>query len=195
MIVDRDERDGFITCGRDRVEFGDCPGYQSEPRRLVVEVVTRTFGDATEDTSDPYFPIPSVAFEYLHTIDGEPPTCAHCGSAANLSLEPRPTYRRLSDRAPDALVRLRAAERAQAQRAQEALDVEERKAVALEQLARQATSAPGEVDQLRTVIARQQSQIDRLLARVDGNGTAETETEPSGASPRPVAPRPRRAKT
>src|SRR4029079_3182591 len=99
--------------------------------RLIVETVARTFGDAHGDTSDPYFPIPSVSHEHLHTIDGEPPACAHCGSPANLSLEPRPTYDRLSDKGPDELVRRREAERAAARRDAAALDVGARQAGAI----------------------------------------------------------------
>ena len=186
MIVTREERDGFITCGRSRIEFGDCPGYTSAPCRLIVETVARTFGDAHGDTSDPYFPIPSVSHDYLHTLDGEPPTCPHCGAMANLSLEPRPTYLRLSESGPDALLERADRERTRAAREHAVAAAGERQAAALEKLA--AGAQPGETEQLREALRRRDEQIDQLLAGLNesgGNGHDKPEQRPSDVAPRP----------
>ena len=138
-----------------------------------------TFGDQHVDTSDPYYRIESVSHEYLHTLDGSEPTCAHCGAAASLSLEPRrhtcacPTRRR-------ALVRMRAAERAAAERDVEALSVGQRQA-ALERLADGAGSENAELAALRAEIAELRAQLQ--------NGH---EPEPDPTRPSDIAPRPRK---
>ena len=169
-LITRTEVDGYITCGRDRVAAatagkGECPGYQSEPTRLVVEEIARTFADEHGDESDPYARLTSSSRSYLHTVDGEPATCRHCGSPANLSLEPRPQYARLSDSGPDALVER--ANRDERERA--ALSVDERQAAALEKLAAGA-AASAELEQMRALTERQGEQIERLLAQLESNG-------------------------
>src|SRR4051794_13384572 len=121
-IVTETEVNGFQTCSRDRLEHGDCPGYESRPARLLAEEVVQLFGDQHGDLSDPYARLPSVSHTVLHALSGElMGTCEFCGSPTHLSLEPRPVYLRLSDRGPEELVRAREAERSVAERETEAL--------------------------------------------------------------------------
>jgi hypothetical protein len=169
MKVTREQRNGWLTCAADRVELGDCPGYESQPIELVEETITRLYGDEHQDWSDPYARAESNSFTYLHSLDGERPTCEHCGSAATLSLAPRPVYRRYADKGPDELVRARSLERAQARRDQLQLqmlerqvEADERSAAGLEQLAQQG-DRQGELEQLRELVERQQQQINSLL--------------------------------
>lgn len=184
MKVHEEEVSGFITCARDRMEFGDCRGYESQPVRLKRETVVRLYGDEHGDWSDPYARAESNSFQYLHTLDGSPPTCRHCGALASLSLEPRPTYRRSPGQGPgpDQLVHQMALERAEAQRAQAALDAAQRTAVAQERQAEAAEATATGTVQLHEAMRRQQVELDRLreqLALVgDGNGKAAETAKP-----------------
>ena len=181
MLITEDKVSGWITCGKDRVADGACEGYTSELTELIVQTVTRTFGDAHGDTSDPFYSVPSTSHEYLRLASGEEPTCAHCGAPASLSLAPRDEYRRLSAKGPEDIVREAEMERARHAREIELVSAGERQAAALEQLAR-AAPLVAETDRLRELVERQSAQIERLVAQL----------EPTNGEPPEAAPKPRR---
>jgi hypothetical protein len=161
---------GFKTCGRNRRAHGGCPGYDSEPIDLIVEKITVTFGDSGSPTSDPYHALTSHERVRLRPVHEEDWKCSHCGEVANLSLEARVEFPRLSETGPEEIVRRAEAERARDQRSADALDAGERQAIALERLAA-STTGTNEVRELREEL----QQLRALMA--NGNGHAEAESD------------------
>jgi hypothetical protein len=101
--IDTEIVSGWRTCGADRtMSDTDCPGYESEPCDVVRETITRTFGDRNRGQG-------------AGATGLDPFTCPHCGAPANFTLEPRPSYRRLSPTHPDELVRRARGERQRAE--------------------------------------------------------------------------------
>ena len=121
MRIDTEIVSGWRTCGADRtMSDTDCPGYESEPCDVVRETITRTFGDRNRGQGagatglDPFANAESDSLVYVRPVNGDY-TCPHCGAPANFTLEPRPSYRRLSPTHPDELVRRARGERQRAE--------------------------------------------------------------------------------
>lgn len=136
------EVDGFRTCARprivdsaswgdDTVLLEDCPGYDSEPCRLVREEVVFTFADCGAQAT-PGFDIGQVERSTVRYLpaDGDW-SCPHCGfETSAFSLEPRTKYMQRSEQHPD---ELRRRSLRQDKREVEQLTLAERQAAALEQ--------------------------------------------------------------
>jgi hypothetical protein len=191
--IEREQRDGYATCGRDRVEHGKCPGYESRPIPVIVETVNFLYGDFNGPSSDPYDSIVAnltySTAEHIHAVNEGDNQCVHCGGPVNLSLEPRPVYARMQyERHPDYLVELRAAERERAKREEGALSAAERSADAQEQ---QAAQTAAHDQQMRALLERQvaaQERANELEAmRLGLNG--ESHRTGSGSRSADVAPK------
>ena len=164
MNIERAEVEGYRTCGRSRVEHGDCPGYKSERITLIAEVTTEVFSDHDGDMNGAYARLPAATRTQLLPLTPEDGLCPHCGSPCNLSTEPRPAYRRLSERSPDEIVR-RAAEERERERIEQTTAA--RQADALEAIAAQGPQRDAELEQLRALVERQSAELARLTERLD----------------------------
>jgi len=155
---------GYKTCGADRTAMDeDCPGYDSVEIDVIREEVHRLFGDAAgvngvgsagiPVSNDPWSVLPSHSLIYVKPVNPEDVVCDYCGGPANLSLEARPKYQRLSEQGPDELIRRARADRKLGERQ---TDAAERQAVALERMA----GANSDIDDLRAQVARLTAALD-----------------------------------
>lgn len=152
-IVTETEVDGFRTCGRPRHEFpDDCPGYDSEPCRVVRQYVAFSYVDGGADPAQVGMDTSMTerTAEHIRPADDDW-ACRHCGEPANFTLEPRPSYRRVTEQDPDELVR----------RARDQADATGRSADALEKLVAQGDQS-AEIAQLRAL-------VERLMDRDDAD--------------------------
>lgn len=182
MRIDTETVSGWRTCAADRTLLDeDCPGYESEPLPVVREEVISTFGDRAAaalgdqvTTSDPYAPLVSDSRIHVRPLREGDDVCPYCSGPAALSLEPRPTYMRLSEQTPDEAVRRARGER---QLGLAQVTASERQAAALEML---AASGNGELAQLR-------AEIEALKAALNGHDAPESAVE-GEADPAPTRP-------
>lgn len=184
-VITSDPMPGYRTCGRPTIadqDYGDtvlpddCPSYlESAPALIVREEVQYTFRDGGSDGSPgmDHDSIERSVIRYL-PADGDW-TCPDCGfEMSAFTLEPRPTYRHVSDQNPEEL------RRRTLRQAEKTLDVQTRQALALEALA--AGQQPtAQLDALRAEIADLRAQL------ANGNGH-----DPEAPTP---AARPRKRST
>jgi uncharacterized Zn finger protein (UPF0148 family) len=179
-IVTTEQITGLAHCSQQAEPGIRCAGYEQQEVPAIRETLSRTYADGwggapASDAFDATLAdlVESTRSYVTFADEGDAP-CPYCGVRREVTDQVRPVYQRLSESEPDELLRRqRATERAAVTTA----DAAERQAVALEQLVRQGERA-GEVEQLREVIARQQEQLDRLLA------AAEAEPANGHAKPR-----------
>lgn len=187
MRVSTEHIEAFAHCAAMTEPGIRCEGYEQQPVSGLRETTEFFYSDGWGGlgASDPYDAAVAnlterTVIRILFAAESDR-ACPSCGSPREISDQLRPQYDRLSDSAPDELLKR---SRRQTEAALTTADAATRQAVALEQLVAQGSQA-GEVEQLRAIVAQQQAQIDRLLAE----RPAEPEPEPNGHTARPARKR------